>query len=246
MKNSIKKVHNINPKIFSYSGPLLLADFLNKYKDYINNAYEKENIEEKKSEDTIFIGFPGTRNDKELFTEELNIIDKFNSIITNSKLNRKILYKPYPTMSKSDYDFLYKLKNVEVFEKKYSRVKRYTHGKEYISFDNATQRISFFKKCSYIVSLASTITFEGLITKTPIIQFYLDKYNRKDNFSKKIFERIDMGDHIKDYMLNDLILVKSYEEIVAFPIEEKKFSDQCLKKAEKLSLSIGLDKLIIN
>ena len=75
------------------------------------------------------------------------------------------------------------------------------------------------------------------------IILYLDKKQRSEKYLWTIFERIDISDHLKDYMIEILEISESLESALKFDFEDERIIKRCLKKGEMLKELIGLNYL---
>ena len=208
MELDIKKVQDFKPKIKCYSG----AIFLNNFKEEIKLMQNNKNISNKNFQDIKFIGYAATFCEPILIDAEIDLILEFNKILKKNNLRKKILFRPYPSVPKGRYKRLLKKENIIYFEGS----GLYSDNKE--KYDFCTQ-------CDYFISLGTSFTFESLISKTRVLQLYINKEDRFKKYQKLIFARFDQSDHLQDTFKKYLHNIFSEEEIINFDSENDYFKE---------------------
>jgi len=70
--------------------------------------------------------------------------------------------------------------------------------------------------CHCFLSIATTFTFEAALFGTPIIQYFVSKDERRTEHESALFERLDISDHILNYLLPYLPVAKDTSALVGF------------------------------
>lgn len=209
MLKDLRKVHRFNPKVHSYSGPLILKDYFKKYRKI--NSNQALNKEKSK-----YIGYAAAFPDKIMIKHEIRLLIKLSKEIDKAKNYKKILFKPYPCVPIDTYEELLKYKNIEIYQSKRVFKRRNIYDDEFIGFDNESDKYNFCKKLNYFISLGTSFTFEALISEVDIVQLWIPYEKRISNEIREIFIRLEISDHITKYFYKNLPIVESLFDAINY------------------------------
>lgn len=163
---------------------------------------------------TLTIGYAAAYCDNLMAVHEIQVLNEIAKAFLNAEINVKILLRPYPTVPISTYNLLKQNTNIEIADIQGNYTDRYGDGREIIRFGSDEERIEYLSRCHCFLSIATSFTFEAAVFGLPVIQYFVPKEKRNTDHELHLFERLDISDHILNYFLPYLPVVKNTDELI--------------------------------
>lgn len=188
---------------------------------------------------TVVIGYAAAFCDPLMAAHEVKVLAGIAEHLRASGLDLKILFRPYPIVPMSSYEPLEKYSNIEIVDIKGTPTDRYGDGREIIRFGSDEERIQYLSRCHCFLSIATSFTFEAALFGMPVIQYFVPKNERVNKHESAFFGRLDISDHILNYFLPHLSVVKSSTSIIEL-IKSFKTNPSMRKPPLEMMSVIGL------
>jgi len=188
-----------------------------------------------------YIGYACAFCDELFLNLELKLIKKIAQKL--SQTGYQILVRPYPSLPLVNYESLNDCKNIKLYLPENTNYQdRFGDGREYILFSTDEERHYYLSQCMTFLSMGTSFTIEAAIDNIPIIHFYLDEKLRENEFELKLFERIDISDHITSYFNKNLEIAHTYdhlEDSINKIVSISNFKNSVLSRNQDLLDSLG-------
>lgn len=188
-----------------------------------------------------YIGYACVFCDEIFLSYELQLIKKIAEKL--SQTGYQILVRPYPSLPLINYESLNDYKNIKLYLPENANYQdRFGDGREFILFSTDEERHFYLSQCVTFLSMGTSFTIEAAIDNIPIIHFYLDKEVRENEYEIKLFERVDISDHITSYFNRNLEIAYTYDHLLdTFNkiIDDYKFKNAVLIRNQDLLDSLG-------
>jgi hypothetical protein len=226
MWSDVRRFHQIRTTAYHAWGPRPFYNFANA----VRRSDRKPNV----ARGTVVIGYAAAFCDALMAEHEVKVVAGIAEDLMTRKIDAKILFRPYPTVSRAIYDPLLSNTNVEIVEIKGPISDRYNDGRETIRFGSDEERIHYLSLCHCFLSIATSFTFEAALFGTPIIQYFVSKDERRTEHESVFFARLDISDHILNYFLPYLRIAKDAGALVG--LISAVGSDPTLKSAPQVMM----------
>ena len=163
---------------------------------------------------TVVIGYAAAFCDPLMAEHEVKVLAGIAEHMQANGLDVKILFRPYPIVPMSSYEPLLKYSNMEIVDINGKPTDRYGDGREIIRFGSDEERIQYLSRCHCFLSIATSFTFEAALFGMPVFQYFVPKNERTNKHEAAFFARLDISDHILNYFLPHLSVVKSSASII--------------------------------
>jgi len=231
MWSDVQRFHKVGALAWHTWGPRPLYNF--------GHAVRCTSYKPNTEPGTVVIGYAAAFCDPLMAEHEVKILAGLAEHLQASRLDVMMLFRPYPIVPISSYEPLLKYSNIEIVDIKGSPTDRYGDGREIIRFGSDEERIQYLSRCHFFLSIATSFTFEAALFGMPVIQYFVPKNERANKHESAFFARLDISDHILNYFLSHLSVVKSSTQIIEF-IKLFKTNTSMRKPPLELMSSIGL------
>lgn len=208
MWSDVQRFHQISTTAYHAWGPRPFYNFANA----VQRSDRKPNV----APGTVVIGYAAAFCDTLMAEHEVKVVAGIAEGLMTQKIDAKILFRPYPTVNRAIYEPLLNNTNVEIVEIEGPTLDRYGDGRETIRFGSDEERIHYLSLCHCFLSIATSFTFEAALFGTPIIQYFVSKDKRRTQHESIFFERLDISDHILNYLIPYLPVANDASALAGF------------------------------
>jgi len=193
----------------------------------------------------LVIGYAAAFGDSIMARFEVKLIQTLAKRIEQDNPDAVILFRPYPAAPAEYFESLAGSHNVIMKNIEGNKIDRFGDGREFISFGSERERLNYLQSCDCFISLATTFTIEAAIAGIPIIHLFLDSKSRQNTAEKRVFERIEITDHLIKYYNGSLQTAHNYDEVNT-RLHELRNSSKNTEAGKRLLQQLGLETLIHN
>lgn len=224
----VQRFHPVSTIAHHVWGPRPFYDFANA----VQRSDRKPNVER----GTVVIGYAAAFCDTLMAGHEVKVLAQIAAELLATGVDAKILFRPYPVVPMSSYEPLIRCSNIEIVDIKGPPLDRYGDGREMIRFGSDEERIAYLSRCHCFLSIATSFTFEAALFGLPIIQYFVSKDDRLTEHESVFFERLDISDHILNYLLPYLPVAKDASALAG--LVNAALNDPTLRKSYLIMMAI--------
>lgn len=205
MWRDVQRFHRVDTTANHCWGPRPFYNFA--------NAVRQSDRRPNTAKGPVILGYAAAFCDTLMVAHEVQVLAGIAKNLQENGVDAKILLRPYPSVPMSTYESLRQYSNVEIVDIKGPTSDRYGDGREMIRFGSDEERIQYLSRCHCFLSIATSFTFEAALFGLPVLQYFVPKEKRLTEHETVFFQRIDISDHILNYLLPYLPVAKDTSEL---------------------------------
>jgi hypothetical protein len=160
--------------------------------------------------EALIIGYAAGYCEHVLQVDELEVVLQIAAALERHDPTARILFRPYPTQPKEAYARLTDQPNIVVDWIAGEATDRFGDGRETIVFGSPREKLIYLDRCHVFLSLVTSFTIEAAIADRAIVHFWLSPDQRRTSAERRLFDSVDISDHITKYFRGLLPVQTTY------------------------------------